>query len=180
MFEGIAHLAEGLAFGLRRAVEVLLPHEDEQRQRGQHHPGTGQQHRQAQTQQAERAGGDDADDPAGELDLLGPDEDRRDLLLADLVGDSGLVGAGGEGEAETPQHLRGENREERRHQPLQQETRADEGEADDDGQPPAVEVGDDAGRDLEQEAGDFERRSDQDELQWAEADSLLKAARVRA
>jgi hypothetical protein len=68
-----------------------------------------------------------------------------------------------------PDHLRGEDRGERRDQPLQEHPRSHQRHADDDGQTPAIEIGDDTGRDLEEEAGRLQQRPDQDHLQWAEA-----------
>jgi hypothetical protein len=92
-------------------------------------------------------------------------------VLADLVGDPGLVGARGEGVAHPPQHLSGEYRQEGGDQALDQHAGADQYEADDDRQPAAVQISDDAGRDLEREAGDFEGGSDQNHLQQRRAAS---------
>jgi hypothetical protein len=112
-----------------------------------------------------------------ELELLGAQEHPVDAFDADLVGDPGLVGAGGEREADAPQHLGGEDREECGRQPLEQEAGADQHEADDDREPAAVEVGDDAGRDLEEEAGELESGPDEHHLERVQSGVADVAAR---
>lgn len=120
----------------------------------------------------DRPGQQDADHAQDEVLLLEAGEEGLDGVDSDLVADPRVDCAGDEGEPEPPYDLRREDRPERGGGSLDEEADADDGGADERGQPPRVEVGDDAGGDLEEDATGLEHGSDDDELGGGEVGGL--------
>jgi hypothetical protein len=80
------------------------------------------------------------------------------------------VRAAREGVTQAPDDLADQRRPELRHPSLEGVTAAHQGQPDQDRQPPAVHVGNHAGRDLEDEAHDLQHGPDQDHLQRIQSD----------
>src|SRR5690606_16874815 len=93
----------------------------------------------------------DADERADLAKLCAAHIDAAYAFFAKLVGDPGLLGPAGEGVADAPDHLRQQDGDENRERAFEHEPEADQDDADDDRAPPAIDVGDDSGRDLEQQ-----------------------------
>ena len=91
-----------------------------------------------------------------ETGLRAPHQRLRQPLDADLIGQPRGAGAAAEGRSEAPYDRGGEQRVEERDGPREQETGAREGESDDDREAAAVDVGDDAGGNLEGKDRRFE------------------------
>jgi hypothetical protein len=85
-------------------------------------------------------------------------------LVADLAGDPGFGGAAGEGVAQAPEGLGGEQGREAGEQSGQDEGYPYQGGADQDRAAPADGVGHDPGRDLEHQDAQLQRGAEQDQL----------------
>jgi hypothetical protein len=159
------------AVGIPDRAEVPFRH-DQHEHAGQHQEtDAAGDDGQPDPDQAQPASDQDAADRAGLSCFRTADENPRDLVvIADLVGDPGLSGATGEGETDPPQHLRCQHREESRDRTLQHPSGPDQDEADQDGQPPAVDVGDHAGRDLGDENHGLQDGADEYQLQRTQSD----------
>ncbi len=107
-----------------------------------------------------------------ETGLRAPHQRLRQPLDADLIGQPRGPGAAAEGRSEAPYDRGGEQRVKERDRPREQETGAREGESDDDREAAAVDVGDDAGGNLEGKDRRFEDGTDKDQLEGVETHRL--------
>ena len=162
-------MGEGRALGLGGGVHVAFRHDDEEGERERHQQDPGQHHRQLDIHHAEGDRGEGTDQPTDQPHLGGAEEDRSDRVLSHLIGDPGFGGAAGEGVADTPDHLRANHGPERGNRAFQQETAADQDDANQDRQPTAVHIGKDPRRDLEEEAGCLQHGADDDQLEGGES-----------
>ena len=112
----------------------------------------------------------EAEECARVAEPLAADEHGADLVRPHLVGDPGLVRAAHERVSEPPQRPRDQDRDEVGHEPDERPGDALQQDADDDRELPPVGVGEDTGRDLEDEDGYLHHGADEDQLQRVEPD----------
>ena len=95
---------------------------------------------------------------------------RAGGALAQFIVQPGLLGTAAEHRAQPEQHRPGEHAAERRHQALDREPDAGQGNADDDREPAAVDVGDHPGRHLAEHADGLQHGAGQHQLECGQAD----------
>lgn len=110
-----------------------------------------------------------SDEGAALVELRSADEELGCLLLADLIGEPRDVRSAREREADAPHDLGQQDRNERRHRPLEGESGSDDGEARDHREATAQQIGDHPRGHLEQQRGRLQDAADEHEFQGIEA-----------
>ena len=164
----------------RTALEAVLRHEEDARDPGQHRDDPAEDDPRPEVPRRDPDAEGGACDRAEVRELVPAQEHPADPVHAVLVRDPRLPGAAHEGAADPSQDhgehdhpVDGDQAEDDQRQPRQDHP-------DDDREPPAVGVGDDAGRHLEEEDRDLAYRPEQDELERVHARRPARGRRPRS
>ncbi len=160
------------ALARRRAREAGLGHHEDQphAERDLQEAADHDRHPQLDVREPDRH--DDGDESADLTELLGPQEDAGERGLADLTREPRFGCPARERVGDAPEDLCGHDRGDVRVRAFQYEADTHPDVADDDREPPAVDVGDDAGRDLEDEDRGLHERPDEHQLERVQPGGL--------
>ena len=169
---GCAHRGPRLALPGRHPRESGLGHHEDQpdAERDLQQAADDDRHPEVDVREADR--GDDRGQRGDLPELLRAEERRRERALTDLTREPCLGRAARERVGDAPQDLRGHDRADVRVGAFHDEADAHPDVADDHRQPAAVDVHDDARRDLEDEHRGFHERADEHQLERVQARRL--------
>ena len=144
---------------------MRLRHDEQQRESQRASEAAAYQERYVQAKAGQQAGQDAPGDDADQAELGGPQEHRGQLGLAGLVGEPRLLRAEREGGADAHRDLRDQLHREAGGKSLHQEAGRDQEPAGDHAELPARDVGQNPGRELNDEVREFQHRAEQDQLE---------------